>query len=82
MSPEQDVKLFTPENFSIYSTFTRKFYRTWQSLSTRTSFPLWTDKPFFPTHLTPEELTVAKAEFKAIPEYFYTTHKCHTPLEA
>ena len=69
------MKLFVPENFSIYSTFIQKFYHTEQSLSTRTTFPLWNDKPFFPTHLTPEELTVAKAEFKAIPEYFYIAYE-------
>ena len=74
MSPGHDAKLFTPDTLASFSPTTRKYYRDWQALSSKTSFSLWTGEPRFPRHLLPEELAVAKTEFNAIPELFYATN--------
>ena len=68
MSPEHDRKLFCPEALHTYAQAERQYYQAWSQFDA----PKWTGEPCFPSHLTDEALSIARKEFHAIPEQFYT----------
>ena len=50
----------------------RQLFHHWSAIDG----PTWNDdQPLLPSHLTPQERTVALGELRAIPEHFYTTTK-------
>ena len=70
MSPEHDGKLFSSDCAKAFPTpLQRDYYDRWSKLPGLS----WTGEPLFPSTLSSDELKVAKGEFKAIPELFYST---------
>ena len=65
MSPEHDDKLLSRQCVNSIS----EFLNAWKSISGFTH----ADLPFFPSHLTADELKVAQQEYRSIREMFYTT---------
>jgi hypothetical protein len=56
-----------------------RFYDAWRKLATHPQATTWHNNPLFPSTLSTEELTTARKEFRAIPEFFYTNHP-HLPV--
>ncbi len=70
MSPEHDGKLFRVDSLELCTPMYKAFFHAWSQIPG----DRWNGTPMFPPHLTSEDHTVAKTEYQAIPEFFYSTY--------